>query len=223
MKRAAVPTSLLLALAACVACAAGADSPASYYPLDPGRSWHYRFAGSNGITGTAVVTNQPPRELGAAKVVPQKIEMWKQEGYELIGEDAGGLFLAGEQIPATAAIRPKQPPSYVLKPPFQTGATWQGTSKTHMWAPDTALATTLTIQATAETVTVPAGTFSGCLLIEEKGVAKPGGSLTQGIAVANRSWFAPGVGIVKETLHESVGATPEQNGTLTFQLESYTK
>jgi len=69
--------------------------------------------------------------------------------------------------------------NYLLKNPLAVGTEWR--------YPDRSA--TRTIAGVNETVVVPAGTFRGCLLVEEQGDAY--GSLY-------RDWFAPGVGLLKE-------------------------
>jgi RNA polymerase sigma factor (sigma-70 family) len=81
-----------------------------------------------------------------------------------------------------------------------------------------ALQTTVTVLSRDETVSVPAGTFTNCLLTEQKTGAEKqdAGQLNAGILCGTRrAWFAPGVGLVQLSVQL-------ENGTkATLVLENF--
>ncbi|OPZ76439.1 MAG: hypothetical protein BWY79_01626 [Actinobacteria bacterium ADurb.Bin444] len=90
------------------------------------------------------------------------------------------------------------PGYYLLRPPLVVGTTWTDTFRDYI---------RLTITAVNQTVTVPAGVFTQCIVVDD--VATEEGEPTTTI----RSWYAYGVGMVQDEYYE--GATLQDERTLT--------
>jgi hypothetical protein len=87
-------------------------------------------------------------------------------------------------------VTPADAGHYALRTPLEVGTSWQDPLDDRV---------TLTITSVNATTTVPAGTFSNCIVVEDvlREVGHPDDIIT--------SWYAPGVGLVRERQH--IGTT----------------
>ncbi|MGH7913373.1 MAG: hypothetical protein ACREPW_01810, partial [Candidatus Binataceae bacterium] len=121
--------------------------------------------------------------------------------------------------------------SYVIKLPISVGTSWHEIDRTF---DGTVYDATTKIESVRDKVTVPAGTFSGCVRIRSTGFASSmkatarapgraaGLSLTANdeVSVEDYYWLAPGVGPVKATRQESRGeGAMAQSIGFTLELE----
>ncbi len=194
-------------------------SPKNYLPLQEGLVWEYQQTfvdlKTEKQTGTAksIKENLAPTELQGVKVVPQVFSFYqpantlKQKSKSFIVQDAGGFFVVARQ--GLNEPEPKFLPEkfYILKLPLTKGASWQQSVP--------GLMIRNTIEDTAATVQVPAGTFKDCLLVKKeyfhpKDPKKP--------VQEGHFWFAPGVGNVKVVLKNSL-----ENKQIIQELVSFKK
>ena len=197
-------------------CTRGRTSLAQYFPLKPGMAWTFRFSGSTGATGELTTVNQAARKIFDFTTIPQQnlggdksyIEFYADDGHGIrhvaIDESEGLQSRLGDH-------------SYVIKLPIAVGTSWREIDRTF---DGTVYDATTKIESVSDSVTVPAGTFSGCVRIRStgsassiKGTARAAGRagwlrLVAGddeVTVEDYYWLAPGVGPVKATHQESRG------------------
>lgn len=178
-----------------------------YYPLDAELTWQYRVSLAQGdVTAIpASVTNLEPREVLGRSAVPQRSQMFGQTLVRYLINDDNGIMEFAQQVGDVPLLR--DPPNYVLKTPLEVGTSWSSTWQTMRDGLPVSFPTVKTITATNETITVPAGTFVGCLHVRITGkgdVRLATGPAT--IEVIGDEWYAAGVGYVKGTFRETVDA-----------------
>jgi len=201
--------------------------PDSYYPLKEGRSWEYQVTTGAmfGSTGTQklVITNFALRDLGGKKVTPRKIDIGGQTSFYFIAEDASGILEYASQPSGTVEPEIKASPTYILKNPIQAGTTWEDKTKTIFGkVPYTQKNK---IESIDETVTVPAGTFKGCIKLRATGSVQKNTGIfgIAKITIEQYEWFAPDIGMIKSSVKESSNHMMVGSGEINIQLESFKK
>lgn len=150
--------------AAPVADAPAPDDARQYYPLEPGWKWAYdvQRGGEQILAVYAVRARQGSRvEMQAGEETIR---------YEVTADGIARTLSSGEEADKRAPTT-----DYILRGPIRVGTRWpiaEGVA---------------TITATGQTVTVPAGTFSNCVVVEEAREEPPR---------LVRTTYAPGVGPV---------------------------
>lgn len=185
-----------------------------YFPLSPGSEWRYEIVtDSIAGNGTDVVTILKQRILGGKQVIPRVVRSsysyGSSIGFFASGADGISLF-AAQEAEATEPELAQQDGNYYLKYPLETGKTWAasdsvssgaivpGEGMTAIAEHEIKFTVEAVIDGTEEVVTVPAGTFEHCILVHESGDA-------EGLAVDDRRWYAPNVGLVKRVLKHPPG------------------
>jgi len=236
-----IPVSLivLLLLAAC----SGNTQP-RYFPLEQGISWRYDVQ-STTMDGTEtqkyVIQAGEPRNW-QGETLPVRVTLAGSRLFYRVNDQ--GVFRVATQRPDA-----KQPTAVseerrtVLRYPLEPGTSWQETSETmalyrtgppqrseyHIKVP---VKLEYTIEATNDTVKVPAGRFQDCLRVRAEGTKRQydAGNYVgrTDITVEQTDWYAPGVGLVKSVRKESTsskvlnhGSMQTFAGRLTFELESF--
>ena len=187
--------------------AACQDDLDHYYPLDAGLTWQYRVSLAQGdVTATpASVANLEPREVLGRSAVPQRSQMFGQTQVRYLINDNSGIAEFAKQAGDVPVLQ--DPPNYVLKTPLEVGTSWSSTWQTTREGIPVSFPTVKAITATNETITVPAGTFIGCLHVRITGkgdVRLATGPAT--IEVIGDEWYAADVGYVKGTFRETIDA-----------------
>lgn len=219
--------SIALALASCSHANVKTDD---YFPLRQGMSWTYTFRASNGASGQLVTTNLAPVKLFGMMVVPQQNSGPQKSYKQYYVKEKSGVRNAGLDTQHGTESRMGDH-SYVIKYPVRVGTTWKEIDRT---MDGTIFQATTTIESVNDKITVPAGTFSGCVRIRSTGVASPvtGASFrTIGAFspvaggptdVRDYYWLAPGVGPVKATHTESRGSGPAaQSMSIVMVLDQF--
>jgi len=223
--------AIVFAAMAASGCTRARTDLARYFPLKPGMAWTFRFTGSTGATGELTTTNQAPRQIFGFKSVPQQNSGGDKTYTEFYADDGTGIRHVA--IDESEGLQSRlNDHSYVLKMPISAGTSWREIDRTF---DGTVYDATTRIESVNDNVSVPAGTFSGCLRIRSTGFA----SMSKGTARAPRKapslrlvaggqdmggqdmggqdmggqdvgvedyyWLAPGVGPVKATHQESRG------------------
>lgn len=195
-----------------------AASLESYLPLKEGLVWEFRHQfGTQGdpaprAEARAVKKNLPPTEIQGLKVYPQVYtfhppgEGEKQETTSYIAADAHGYYVWARKTGHDSGPRLLSEKFYILKQPLQKGASWV--------QKDQGLTLHQVVQETKAQVTVPAGTFTDCLLIK-RSVFESEKDQTPTSEIY--FWFAPQVGNVKV-----VTKLPGQKQELTQELVKFT-
>lgn len=172
--------------------AAGCDNP--YYPVKNGASWEYELTGS--LPGSMT------RTLADVTETDFSVQESLQGGAELLNDwscDDGDLTMSSIEMEGYTTLSSK---GISIPGDLKEGSTWTQELVYETKAGDMEMTTTITNTCTAkgsESVTVPAGTFDA-MLVECKMLST---SIVKGTdtpttaEVANQTWYATGVGMVK--------------------------
>jgi hypothetical protein len=218
------------ATAAASGCTRGRAGLAQYFPLKPGMAWTFRFTGSTGATGELTTANQAPRNVFGFTTVPQENAGGNKTYTEFYADD--GMGIRHVAIDESEGLQSRlSDHSYVIKLPVSAGTSWREIDRTF---DGTVYDATTRIESVNDNVSVPAGTFSGCVRIRSTGFASamkgsaraPGRDsglrLVAGedVSIEDYYWLAPGVGPVKATHQESRGeGSTAQSIGFTLELE----
>lgn len=179
-----------------------------YFPLKEGLRWTYESSNSNGT----VLRKQESKTLAPVelkeveaghlaygkKVTPIKSEFSpkpqsQRNSILYYCEEQQGLFLVAIQRydlvkEAYTQVSVHNPASFVIKYPLQSGTILSETNK------DSAFH--IEIESTSDVVTVPAGTFQGCLRIKHRFYR---------LNTETLAWYAPNIGFVKSISTDNTG------------------
>lgn len=208
------------------------ENEASYFPLEEGWTWGYRISMDTRSTGKvelrSYVSNLAPQPFGNGHAVPRMIHdgrvyyyAKRPDGIRRLGHGHDG----GEVT--AAALEP-----YVLKRPIKAGTSWRQRNRTyllrkHILSDETVpveMDFDYTIEKVDDVVTVPAGTFTGCVKLRGRGtIMFEVSPLIGDVAVTAETveWFAPGVGLVKMVRRESAYPDNPGSGQLVMELEVF--
>jgi hypothetical protein len=226
----AVLVATVFAATAAGGCTRSRTGVAQYFPLKPGMAWTFRFTGSTGATGELTTANQAPRQVFGFTAVPQQNVGGDKSYTEFYADD--GLGIRHVAIDESEGLQSRlSDHSYVIKSPIAVGTSWREIDRTF---DGTVYDATTRIESVGDKITVPAGTFGGCVRIRSTGFASamkgtvraPGRAsglrLVAGddVSVEDYYWLAPGVGPVKATHQESRDEGPmAQSIGFTLELE----
>lgn len=207
LSRAAMAALVCLALTL-AACHWRKPGAADYFPLDEGMTWTLAFRASDGASGKLITTNLAPRKLLGVTAVGQRNTGGAKEFTEYYSAQPDGVRYVARQTPD--GIEPHMDDhSYVVKYPIKIGTSWREVDET---LDGTVFFAKTAIESIDDKVTVPAGTFTGCVRVRETGTASPVKGVAnvypaadEEIKVEDYYWMAPGVGVVKGTHLETVG------------------
>jgi len=189
----------------------GGDSPAtSYLPMEVGNTWDYTLTLAPGLVPAQIQDGQqfPYHEsvIGVAELQGTSYYV-VQARREAVGEYPERIWQQFRREDREAIYARIGDPAYdlpILKLPPQRGDSWADPVFPEVM---------FTTAAVAEQVTVPAGTFT-CVRVDQEYDTTVEGSDSP-VHVTVRSWYARGVGLVRdETLEDNIV-------TSTLELESY--
>ena len=163
----AVLAAIVFAAMAASGCTRARTGLAQYFPLKPGMAWTFRFSGSTGATGELTTANQAPRKVFGFTAVPQQ-NMGGDKSYtEFYADD--GVGIRHVAIDESEGLQSRlSDHSYVIKLPISVGTSWREIDRTF---DGTVYDATTKIESLGDKITVPAGTFSGCVRIRSTGFA----------------------------------------------------
>jgi len=218
---------LLVTMLFFISCSKG--SADSYYPFKEGITWTYQTSMSklgSAVSLKIVVTNFASRDLKGKKVTPQKLDVNGQTSFSFYAEDESGIFEYASQDSGEPEPEIKVTPTYTLKNPIQVGTTWENKATTAFENEKISYTLKSMIESKDEIVTVPAGTFKGCIKVKGTGSAEKNTGVF-GIAkikIEHYDWYAPGIGMIKSIEKESSNnIAAGYGGEVTLQLESFKK
>ncbi|MGD9497197.1 MAG: hypothetical protein AB7Y46_12940 [Armatimonadota bacterium] len=188
----------------------GNGSSTSYLPMEIGNTWTYTLTLAPGLTPEQITDGLvfPYHEtvIGVADLQGTRYHVIRARR-EAVGQYPERTWQQYRRVTAQAIYARVGDPAYdlpILKLPPAAGETW-----TDPQFPEVAYRTA----ATAEQVTVPAGTFA-CVRVEQQSETVPNEGESP-VQFTVRSWYARGVGVVRdETLEDG-------ELTSTLELESY--
>jgi hypothetical protein len=193
--------ALSLAFAAAGIAAPGLkDKPALYYPIRKGDTWVYETKGRKDGTSTEyvqVVTKVETKE-GVVHVTLGMVEGGETALWAEVEVSQAGV------VSRIAAGRKLDPPKAVIKLPFKPGEKWHYQPNPEGGGP---VGKRTYTSVAEEEVEVPAGKYKA-IRIDETWEDRGG-------PMRSSHWFAPGVGLVKQSTFE--GSTE----TVDFVLKSF--
>jgi hypothetical protein len=208
--------------------------PDSYYPLTERLRWEYVFSAREDATAHAsartisnqvlTITNLPRRQMNGAEVTPQMGDVAGQQWFLFVKGGPLGIAVVAKQPMDGNEPVTLEDPSYLLQYPLRVGTTWDGSADTSLLKDhQVSLQAKSTIEATDETVTVPAGTFKHCVKVTTTATEAtriPGvfGKVT--VDLRTTQWFAAGTGVVKAIQTEHTDPPSLGGGEMTLELKS---
>ncbi|WP_157369176.1 TapB family protein [Zavarzinella formosa] len=164
------------------------------YPLEIGNTWTYKVSGQEDRFIIRVAAMEKVGDYDCYRLEAMLRD--KPVGTEHLLVAKNGIFRARTDKDDVT------PPVCILQFPTKKGTTWKGEYKLGGKAANASFV------GDTETVTVPAGKFATVSV--QADLAEMGGK------VRTTLWFAPNVGVVKQTLEEG-------KRTLTLELEKFQK
>ncbi len=206
----------------------------SYFPLNGEHGWSYRVE-TEGPNGRRV-DHQRVWMAGETSLddTTYRIRRWSQGIDYYLRADPTGIYRKARRTFIETDPRIDPAPRYILRAPFTVGTNW--TSDTHPYlitrtGPGRIDYTRLrqaqmsyTITATDAAVTVPAGHFYDCLLVEGEAEVSIYGDAVHGtvqVPLLTREWYAPGVGLVKMERREVLDLAMVQGGVWRMELTAF--
>lgn len=228
-------SSVLLLLVS--ACSHPPDENTRYFPLATGQTWDYQVS-------TDLINQQNSRQLSITVVEPQILKEQQyavrrtSEGTDYyLQVDESGIKRYGKRLMVETKAQLDPTPQLVLPNPTkaQVGFTWSALSvpyTLHRVAPNPEPPSSqgykfnmaYTLVSKDETITTPAGTFEHCWLVEGQAQLYVYADARKGymdLAITNREWYAPNVGLVKLERSEPLDAEVFKGGTIVMELTSY--
>ncbi|MEP0765256.1 MAG: hypothetical protein HRF45_01770 [Fimbriimonadia bacterium] len=184
-------TQLLAMLVTAAALQAGASpSPADLFPLTTGTSWLYEKRSNIASTvvgyGLEVVGQTELDGKPAWEVVTTDAD---KGGRSLYRADAKGVYLVAVGSPPTLL----SPPMPLLIGPVKAGTKWSWSGEMPLSQGSIACKMEARVQGTERLLVL--GKQEDCVKVETKSQL---GSGKATISVVRTSWYAPGIGLVKE-------------------------
>ncbi len=207
-----------------------------YFPLQARLRWEYR------------VTEERPRQtrsyplsietLDTTTLNEQSVSVRRTSNgtdYYIRRQEDGLYRVAKRTLPETAP-QPDQPPRLILPLPLPQaeGKSWVVNTMPYLLervfsegrqsADSLRFPMTYRVVKLHETVEVPAGRFTDCVLVEGMAdlslYADPRlGSIT--VPITTREWYAPGIGLVRLEREEPLATSVFQGGTLRMELQQF--
>ncbi|MEQ8232632.1 MAG: hypothetical protein RLW61_12965 [Gammaproteobacteria bacterium] len=231
MSTAIARSACALALALLAACGDGGKAGTELFPLEEGLAWRYAVA-----TTTRQGTSRDIHEvvsLGGRAVDGSRHYVRRTAGgtdYHFTVDDEG-VWRVGKRLVVELAPQPDVPRRLVLPREPRVGAQWQNTTHPYVLrrlvhdGVDMRRAYVVpmnyTIEAVDETVSVPAGEFTGCVRVvgqAELQMYVDGPTGMRSIPLVTEEWYAPGVGLVRLRRTETIESTLMASGTLEMSL-----
>lgn len=214
------------------------DLNESYFPLEKGLAWQYRLETT--LTGG-------PTNSSSLSVENLGRQTYREQDYHVrrtsngtdyyLRRDANGIFRhAKRTIVETDPAFDATPRMVLPKPiPKKTGKSWSVLTQSytlhrvipHFEPPHANVAhfhMTYSLVGLDEEVSVPAGRFRHCLLIEGQAQVDQFAGANEGtgeIEITTREWYAPGVGMVKMERLEPLDGSVFKGGKISMELVSY--
>jgi hypothetical protein len=222
---------LALLLASC-----SREPAAGLFPLDGGHHWTYDVTTQDENGGVEHET-QLMSTLGRDSL--EDGSAWRRRSesgvdYWLRSDDSG-IYRVASKSDLDPEPKADKPVRYVLKMPLAVGTSWQASTTAYLlrrrqeFPPEIkhthpAVPMTYRIDALAQTVQTPAGTFKGCLRVKGEAVLKLFADPVVGwkdMPLTTLEWYCPGAGLVRLERHEPANSTFLSGGDLTMELLSW--
>lgn len=235
MSRFATPTALALAAALAAGCGDKPAPSAALFPLEPGHVWTYHQqieAVGRSDSSWLVMRTLPDEEYGGATAYRRRSD----DGNDYwLRRDATGIFRVATKHELQEEPDKDEAPRYVLKEPLAVGTEWQSTTIPYLLErrqgfpmevrhEGKAVPMRYAIEATSETVTVPAGRFERCLRVRGQAVVRLYADGVVGwkdMPLTTTEWYCPGPGLVKLQREEPANSVFLSGGSLALELHAW--
>jgi len=229
--------SLLFMLMALTACSRTPDSQ-SWFPLEAGHRWTYTVTTRSGAD-TSERESLTLRTLGLATLVLDDQPAWRRRSDSGVNYwlrvDGAGIVRVASKSDMQADPVADSSGRFVLKAPFVVGTQWQAPTTTYLLMrtqeyprelkhshPNIPM--TYEIEAVADVVGTPAGSFSPCLRVRGSATVKIFVDAITGYRdqpLTTLEWYCRGVGLVKLERSEPSTSPMLVGGSRTLELESW--
>ena len=226
----------LLCLPLLYAC--GKPAADDYFPLDKGLHWAYQVtitqphrADSKTLTIENVATE-------SVQDTPTTVRRTSDGTDYYIARQQDGLYRIAKRSVVELVPQRDEMPRMVLPATVRQaiGKTWSNVSMPYLiervfegndeiTAGSLRFPMTYTLTSVNETVSVPAGTFTQCVLVEGQTDLSLYTDVRKGhslVPITTREWYAPGVGLVKLVRDEPLDTDIYKGGTMTLELTQFT-
>ncbi len=211
-----VSTVLVLFLTGCSEKPVGNE----YFPLNKGMSWTYSLTteysnDEESLKKQLTITNLGVEKFGKKAYYVRRTSSGIDYYHNF---DETGLYREALRTLVENKPRMDRAKRYVLKLPLEIGTEWREISRPLLMlrvypyrvrvGKDAQVPMLYRIESLSETVTVPAGTFEGCIKVVAKGTFNTYTDAVSGdteIPMKVEEWYAPGVGLVKQIRYELDG------------------
>lgn len=225
-----------LSILCCLSLLQACDKPATddYFPLNQGLRWEYQLT-----------IEHPERlETKALSIESAGETTFKNQTVSIrqtsdgtdyyLARQADGIYRVAKRTLVESKPQPDAIPRMVLPLPIAQakGKTWSAISQPYliervfegmdvMTADSLQFPMTYSVLSLDETVELPAGKFSHCVLVEGQtdlslyADARTGHSI---VPITTREWYAPGVGLVKLEREEPLNTEVYKGGKMVMEL-----
>ena len=228
---------LCLFLINCDSALNGAHRSSDYFPLDKGVKWVYRvettLTGSEPIKSTLNIENLGEQSF---QEHDYKVRRTSAGTDYFLGQQDNGIYrYAKRSLVETKPVKDAHPRLVLPLPiPKKPGKSWSVLTQSftiHRVMPNyeppyenvAHFYMTYSLLRLDEEVTVPAGHFKNCLLVEGQAQVDQFAGANEGtgeIEITTREWYAPGVGLIKLERHEPLDGSVFKGGSIVMELES---
>lgn len=238
--RGGAPFLMILAALLLSACS-GQQPGATYFPLEPDHRWTYRVTQEleNGATETEELVLGT---LGSESLEPFGISgspAWRRRSESGVDywlrSDETGIYRVASKSDVEAEPKPDTPVRYVLKAPIAVGTSWAAHTTAYVlrrnneFPPEIrhthpAVPMTYVIEALAQKVDTPVGSFTGCLRVKGMGTVRLFADPVVGwrdMPLTTLEWYCQNVGLVRVERTEPANSTFLMGGTLKMELQSW--
>lgn len=232
---------LLISILSVILCACQSDVPKhNYFPLQKGITWHYKVTNqwaAQANTEHFSITNLGPTTL-PGKYSDQPISVRRSSDgtdYYVLQDDTGSYRIGKRVVVELKATLDKN--ERKILPAFtdlNVGQTWSVESRPfilrgvepHSLSNPRLKKLVLSQEITEvdAAVTVPAGHFSGCVVVTGVGTVSIYADPRLGyqeVEITQTEWYAPGVGLVKLVREEPMDLPMFKGGEIRFELERF--
>jgi hypothetical protein len=211
------------------------EQSTSYFPLEEGLQWRYQVT----KTTRDGVRQQKYIYVSLAERIVEGLTVSVRKSADgslfYYRETEDGLLYVGKEIQSGIAREFLRDEHLVIHYPLQKGSQWHDITQTRLlvktgppqkteFKVETEILLEMSIDATDESIVVPAGIFHNCIKIIKKGseFTDAGNYIGRTIVrVKETSWYAPGVGLVKSIREETTESQALDKGQLIIELELF--
>lgn len=215
---------IVLALAVGLLAGCSTESSQSLFPLDEGLQWHYRVSRSDPL-GNRDISSLVLTNLGSTMWDRERV-FERRNGFGThyyIQKREDGYYRVAKRRVVDQRPLPDKPPRMILPLPPRADAHWRHTTTTHLlrrifpfsetYQHSAAIYMEFRVAAKGLKVTVPAGSYEGCVRVDGVASIQVASDARVGMSdvpLTQSEWYCPGAGLVRltrqEDLHTEHGA-----------------